>query len=144
MENISEEDVVGIEVMSSFKFLYPAYIKDPATAMLHPLFILEVTTRSGNGAYAFPRSIPGTYWHKPLLFSGSKQFYSPKYAVKQQASLTDLRSTIHWEPNIITDREGKAFVSFYSADRPGTYSIIIEGSDMIGSIGRRTGQISIK
>jgi hypothetical protein len=144
MENITAEDVVGIEVMSSFKFLYPNYMPDPIAAMLHPRFILEVTTRGGRGAYAFAKNTPGTYWHKPLLFTGSKQFYVPKYAVKSPFTLTDLRSTIHWEPNIITDKEGKASVSFYSADRSGTYSFIMEGSDMTGNIGRKTGSITIK
>lgn len=144
MENISAEDVVGIEVMSSFKFLYPNYIKDPWIAMNYPLFILEVTTRGGNGAYAFAKNSIGTYWYKPLLFTGSKQFYSPKYAIKQPLSLTDLRSTIHWEPNLVTDKDGKGTVSFYSADRAGTYSIIMEGSDMNGNIGRKTGTIIVR
>jgi len=79
-----------------------------------------------------------------MLFTGSKQFYSPKYAVKSANSSTDLRSTIHWAPNVVTDKEGKAFVSFYSADRVGSYSIIMEGSDMNGNIGRQAGSVTIK
>lgn len=66
-----------------------------------------------------------------------KQFYCPKYTVKNsnQGIGTDMRSTIHWEPYLKTDENGKANVSFYSADNPGTYTIILEGSDMNGNIG---------
>jgi hypothetical protein len=49
--------------------------------------------------------------------------------------LPDIRSTVHWEPNVITDAEGKATISFYSSDKPTTYSIVIEGSDMNGKAG---------
>jgi hypothetical protein len=48
---------------------------------------------------------------------------------------TDLRSTIHWEPNLITDENGKATVSFFSADKPADYTVIMEGTDLEGNIG---------
>ena len=144
MENISAEDIKGIEVMSSFKYLYPKYEPNFYAAFWNQPFILEITTRAGNGAFAYKKPVPGTYWYRPMLFTGSKQFYSPKYAVKSPITSTDLRSTIHWAPNIVTDKDGKAFVSFYSADRAGTYSIIMEGSDMNGNIGRQTGIIIVR
>jgi hypothetical protein len=83
------------------------------------------------------------YLYKPIPFSFPAEFYRPKYPLNKLEGLPDLRSTIHWEPNIITDKEGKASVSFYSSDLPGQYSIIVEGTDMNGSIGflRRTIEI---
>ncbi|HCN85191.1 MAG TPA: hypothetical protein DIT07_16475, partial [Sphingobacteriaceae bacterium] len=146
MENITAEDIKGIEIMDSFNYIYPTYItKFEVAWKIQPyIFILEITTRSGHGAFAYMKNIPGTYWYRPMLFTSSKQFYSPKYTVKSPITLTDLRSTIHWAPNIVTDKEGKAFVSFYSADKVGSYSVIMEGSDMNGNIGRQTGTITIK
>jgi len=73
----------------------------------------------------------------------AKTFYRPRYTVRDTSVLIDLRSTIHWEPDVITDKEGKAIVSFYSADRPGTYTVILEGSDMNGNIGYQRKKIII-
>ena len=56
--------------------------------------------------------------------------------------MTDIRSTIHWQPDITTDKKGEATVSFYTADNPASYSIIMEGSDLKGSFG--TTRTSIK
>jgi len=56
---------------------------------------------------------------------------------------TDLRSTIHWEPNVITDRDGKATVSFYSADKPADYTATIEGTDLNGNLGYSSKKIKV-
>ena len=54
------------------------------------------------------------------------------------------RSTVHWEPNVITDKEGKASILFYTADNPGSYTVILEGSDMQGNLGVTSGGIIVK
>ena len=142
------EDIKGIEFMSSIKYKMAYDPKGTIPAeigCLHcppPPVWLEITTWDGNGSLM--KKIAGTYLYKSLPFAGRQQFYRPKYAVKDIVGPKDLRSTVHWEPNVITDKDGKAFVSFYSADSPGTYSVIMEGSDMNGNIGRQTGTITIK
>ncbi|HCN85192.1 MAG TPA: hypothetical protein DIT07_16480, partial [Sphingobacteriaceae bacterium] len=131
-ENLDAADIKGIEVMTTpkYQFRYKhAYLNDPKEDPNKHAWI-EVTTRGGKGPFTHKGT--GIYVYKPMPFTGYKQFYSPKYSVKSPLILTDLRSTIYWEPDIITDKDGKAIVSFYSADRPGTYSIITEGSDMNG------------
>jgi len=145
--NITAEDVKGIEIMSDPRY-NGRYKSDFAFKYIGSLSIIstdfayvEVTTRSGNGAYMKHPS--GVYLYKPMFYVNSAAFYRPRYVVKTNP-ISDFRSTIHWEPDIVTDKEGKAIVSFYSADRPGTYSITMEGSDMNGSIGRQTGTITIK
>lgn len=64
-----------------------------------------------------------------------KQFYRPRNLSKQKDSTTDARSTIHWEPNVITDTNGKAIISFYSSDKAGAYTVTIEGADMNRGVG---------
>ena len=146
MDYLTAEDITGIEILKTPQY---AWAYDPAIMKKMigcrecpppPLF-LEVTTRSGNGA--FLKKTPGVYLYKPLPISFPTEFYRPKYLVNKVEGLADLRSTIHWEPNIITDAEGKANISFYSADLPAQYSIIMEGTDMNGGIGffRKTIQI---
>ena len=146
MNYFNAEDIRGIEIMSSNKFEM-AYNKDIVSTKMWakwdeaPMYI-HITTRSGKGS--FTRKIQGVDLYKPMPFASTKQFYSPRYSITDKADGKDQRSTIHWEPNIMTDNEGKAVISFYSADNPGTYSIMMEGSDMNGSIGRQTGTITIK
>lgn len=135
------EDVVGIEHMFNTKYTlsYSGVTilgRDPRTTTgFNTHTYIEITTRTGHGP--FMKVTPGTYLYKPLAFTFPKQFYSPKYTAnnKNTALGTDMRSTIFWEPNIVTDATGKATVSFYSADKAADYSVIIEGTDMNGGLG---------
>jgi hypothetical protein len=63
---------------------------------------------------------------------------------KNIAPGSDLRSTIYWAPNVVTDEAGRASLSFYSADKPGTYNVIIEGTDLNGNVGCYRQKIKIK
>jgi hypothetical protein len=73
----------------------------------------------------------------PRGFNLSREFYSPKYdAAKSSAVGIDLRSTIYWNPKVVTDKTGNASVDYYNADGKGTYRAVIEGIDSDGNIGR--------
>jgi hypothetical protein len=105
--------------------------------------IIEITTRSGHGPY-LPFT-PGVYLYKPLSFSLPKAFYSPRYKTKTIKTVEpDMRSTLHWVPNLITDNNGNAKVSFYSSDSNAPYNINIQGSDMNGNIGSAAIKINTK
>ncbi len=72
-------------------------------------------------------------------FSTSREFYSPSYNAENITNATpDLRSTIYWKPDILTDNEGKATIEFYNADVSGKYNVIIEGISGDGKIGSET------
>lgn len=137
------EDIKGIEVMSTGKYYmrYMSEFGEPEDRFGDHAYI-EVTTRGGKGPY-LKKSV-GTYLYKPLAFSLAKKFYAPKYSSGNTADMTDIRSTIHWEPNIVTDENGKATVTFYTADNPGSYSLIIEGADMKGNFGAKSSLIRIE
>jgi len=83
------------------------------------------------------------YLYKPIALSWPKEFYKPKYAFRDTVKRVDLRSTIDWEPNIVTDSTGKATVSFYAASEPSTYSIIMEGTDFNGNIGYKLIKVKV-
>lgn len=138
------EDVIGIEFMFQTKYTtnYLFTYGTPPPFGKPPIY-LEITTRSKKGP--FMQVTPGTYLFKTIPFSVAKQFYSPKYTIKNKASAmgTDMRSTIFWEPNVITDKEGKATVSFYSADKSSNYTVIMEGSDMNGQLGYGKSEIKV-
>jgi hypothetical protein len=139
MNYLEAEDIKGIEIMNSVKYAvaynpnYPHMVATVPDRYL-PIY-LEVTTYSGNGA--FYKKTPGTYLYRPIPFTLPTQFYSPKYTIANKAVAigTDMRSTLHWEPNLITNAEGKATVSFFTADKPANYTLIIEGINGEGEVG---------
>ena len=137
------EDIKGIEVMAnpSHATRYVTRFLDPMASPTAHAFI-EVTTRSGHGP--FVKKTAGTYVYRPMPFTLPQQFYAPKYAPNSIPNMTDIRSTIHWEPNLITGSDGKATVSFYTADIPGKYTVLIEGADLKGSIGTKRSSITVK
>ncbi|MFD2743184.1 hypothetical protein [Sphingobacterium populi] len=70
--------------------------------------------------------------------SSAKEFYRPRYEVESDRTFTnDLRTTIHWEPFLTPDENGKASFEFYTSDEPGIYRIIMEGVGLNGKIGRK-------
>ncbi len=79
-----------------------------------------------------------------MPFITPKEFYSPEYTAGSIADMSDIRSTIYWAPNIITDKEGKATINFYAADNSGSYTIIMEGVDLQGHLGLKRKQLIIK
>jgi len=140
----SAEDIKGIEVMHSTKYA-STYVPMRYVEVIHPSDIayIEITTRSGNGPGI--HNTPGTYLYKPLPFSLPRQFYTPKYTViNKNHPAKDLRSTIFWKPDLVTDKDGNASVSFYSADKTGSYTIISEGTDLDGHIGSFRSKIHIR
>jgi hypothetical protein len=127
LESHTAEDIKGIEVTTTSN---PDYA------------FIEITTRSGHGPII--DNTPGMYLYKPLALSWPRQFYKPKYTVKDTSNHTpDLRSVIDWEPDIVTGMDGKAAVTLYPLNKPATYTVIIEGSDMNGSVGYHIQKIKI-
>lgn len=104
------------------------------------IVFLMITTRSGKGLFSRPS--PGIVFYRPVPLCLPRDFYRPKYAVNSITPVAP-RPTLHWQPDLITDRAGKATLSFYAADKPGTYTVTIEGVDLTGNFGHQTGTIVI-
>lgn len=66
----------------------------------------------------------------------SKEFYVPKYDVNyQETGVPDYRIAVHWEPRVITDKNGEATVSFYNSDDLSTIKVMLEGISLLGAPG---------
>ncbi len=136
------QDIKGIEVISSAQYALRYKSRYFPEEPLDKYAFIEITTRGGHGPLI--DNTPGMYLYKPLALNWPKQFYKPKYAVKDTTKrLPDLRSTIAWEPDVITDANGKATVWFYAADKPATYTVIVEGSDLNGGLAYKRQKIII-
>jgi hypothetical protein len=77
-------------------------------------------------------------------YSKERHFYSPKYDVSKNIMTNDLRSTIYWNPAVITDKTGKASVGYFNADGKGIYRAVIEGIDSDGNPGRYIYRYTVK
>jgi hypothetical protein len=100
--------------------------------------VLIITTKRGESNYEVRRYAPGVVTYSPKGYYKVRAFYSPRYDdPKTNVSVPDLRSTIYWNPNIVTDKDGKASFDYFNADTKGTYRMVIEGIDADGNLGRK-------
>ena len=75
-----------------------------------------------------------------------RKFYSPQYETEQQRNsrLPDLREVLYWTPEVPFDKNGKASISFYSSDQPGTYQLVLQGMDAQGRMVVRNEELRMK
>jgi len=100
--------------------------------------VLIITTKQGGGLAAKDIASIGILPITPMGFYKAREFYSPKYDNTELASKQrDLRSTIYWKPELVTDKDGNASFEYYNADGTGTYKVVIEGIDSNGNLGRQ-------
>ena len=85
-----------------------------------------------------------TYY--PKGYQAVKLFYLPRYIGprQKQSEQVDLRSTIYWNPNVITDKTGNTNLEYYNGDSQGSYRVTIEGMDKDGNLGRQVYRYNVK
>ncbi|TWR25861.1 hypothetical protein FPZ43_16400 [Mucilaginibacter pallidiroseus] len=153
VDNISLKGMFGTFFTDPMNGAAMAYIKEllnyvPASSvksikLYGPVInVIFITTRGGHGPWIKPTR--GLYVYHPLPFQTTRKFYQPRYAANENTGQPDLRSTIFWEPNMVTDANGKATLSFYTADKPGTYTINVQGTDLNGRFGVYTSKIKVQ
>lgn len=82
---------------------------------------------------------------RPKGFSIQREFYSPKYVnAAATYNFNDLRSTIYWNPKVLTNATGGLSLEYYNADGKGTYKAVIEGVDKNGNVGRYVYRYTVK
>jgi len=109
--------------------------------------VLIITTRRGDQPRKYSAELytPGIVTYHPQGLYEARLFRSPDYSLEEEKpGMKDLRSTIYWNPNIFTDKNGESHLSFYTADEPGVYQIVIEGIDMQGHLGRSVSYIHVE
>ncbi len=128
---LSPSDVEGVEVLMGPHFA-AIYGSRAAGG------VIIITTKRARKLNEYYRYAPGVVTYMPKGFYKARQFYSPQYDNPHtNQKMTDLRSTIYWNPNIITDKDGKASFSYFNADGKGTYRVVIEGIDADGNLERQ-------
>nr|WP_294899073.1 TonB-dependent receptor plug domain-containing protein [uncultured Pedobacter sp.] len=130
VNSINMSDIESIEVLKSIG--YTAIYGGRGGGA-----IIILNTKTGKSGFT-DAYIPGLVTYSPKGIVKWKEFYVPNYAdPKVNTKVADLRTTIYWAPNIITDSLGHANVSFYNGDNTGKYRVILEGTDLNGHLARK-------
>ena len=98
----------------------PQLIDNPA-AKHEDIYLIYLTLKTGaldKKEYDVIREEINGYYE-------ARMFYSPKQETPN--TKPDLRTTIHWEPNIATNEKGEATISYYNADPKTKIRIVVEG-----------------
>lgn len=129
-------------MLSSVSISDIAYIK-----VLRPPFMgsvgggaggaIAVYTKKGNDV----KPAPGAGLPKTIVtgYSSVKEFYSPNYKDLSASAdvVADYRSTLYWNPAILTDASRKkVMVEFYNNDITKAFRVVLEGVNEIGKMVR--------
>jgi len=133
LNDINTNEIYSIEVLRGGGFLAIYGSNAPGGALVITM------KHGGEGTGYFSSQLSnGITTCRYTGFYKAKAFYTPKYTLpKKDSDTADLRSTIYWNPNIVTDKDGKATATFYNNDTKGAYRVVIEGIDDDGKLGRQ-------
>ena len=135
--NINPADIQAIEILKDLSktAIYGRSASESGVIIL--------TTKRAGDANFVPKNTPGMVVVEPKGYSLIKEFYSPNYEVEGAANIDDHRSTIYWNPNIVTSKNGTANITFFNANEPGLYRIVVEGMDLRGNLSHATYEYSV-
>ena len=97
--------------------------------------VILINTRNGlrkniNSSKTGLKQVYAKGYLGPMLFVGPDY---DKPDIKKSNS-PDLRSTLYWNGNLLTDDNGKATIDFFTADAKTDYSVIIKGVTVSGEM----------
>ncbi|RZK56071.1 MAG: TonB-dependent receptor [Pedobacter sp.] len=128
LDDIVVQDIESIEVLKS---IGNTAIYGSANG------VLVITTKRGGSSTGYNRYAPGIITYNPKGYYAMRQFYSPKYDAANTDTKPDLRTTVYWNPHIVSDASGNASFNYFNTDAPGVYRVVIEGIDANGNLGRK-------
>ena len=132
LNDLDANDIYSIEVLRSGAYLAVYGSNAPGGALV------ITTRRGGEPNYVSSETPSGLITYPFQGFYKARVFYSPQYNnPKAISEANDFRSAIYWQPNIITDKDGKASFEYFNSDTKGTYRVVVEGIDDNGNLGRR-------
>jgi len=107
--------------------------------------VIMITTKRGEITFAKNENF-NIKKISPLGYQSAKEFYSPQYQTKEEKNNPnpDLRTTIYWNPDLKTEKEGNVDINFYTSDASTSYSMVIEGITIYGSLVYSVQKISRK
>ena len=67
-------------------------------------------------------------------YDTAREFYAPDYSIPKdnESGQPDERTTLHWAPSVMIGDSGEATLEFYTGDRTGEYTVVVEGLSRSG------------
>ena len=105
---------------------------------------LLFTTKRGVGVLRKTYT-PNVVNINPRGYNVVREFYSPVYNNDGNDSrVADLRSTLYWNPSLMTGADGKVKFNFFNSDGLGSHRILVEGINADGTLGRQIFKYEVK
>ena len=137
LNDLNANDIYSIEVLRSgaTRSIYGSSIAGGGALVIT---MRHGGERSADSTYMTSTAPAGLITYPFKGYFRAKSFYTPKYDhTKKDNEPLDLRTTVYWNPNVITDKDGKASLEFFNNDAKGIYRVVVEGIDDDGNLGRR-------
>ena len=106
LNELTPDDIYSIEVLNSAGYLAIYGAGAPNGALI-------ITRKTGREIANSRKAAVGLITYSFKGFYKSRQFYSPNYDKPQPANSRDARSTIYWNPDVITGKNGKASIGIF-------------------------------
>lgn len=135
-----DEEVLAINVESIEVLRSGEYTKWYGGA---PGGVLVITSKSTVINKDYASFAAGIMTYIPTGYSAIREFYSPKYEPNTNDK-PDLRTTVYWHPNLISDQNGKFNVNYFNTEQAGNYRMVIEGMDNLGNLARKVYTYEVK
>lgn len=137
--NFSNESMISPEEIESISVLKSA----EATALYGNRGsngVVIITTKRGsyNSYYSNKPRAPkyNSAQISPRRFTATREFYIPPASQRNVSIRKDFRTTVYWQHSLITDKRGRAEISFPNNDAISAFRITAEGFSASGSLGR--------
>lgn len=72
-----------------------------------------------------------------------KEFYNPVYDGDYADNAADFRNTLFWKPDVVTDENGVAEVTFYTSDINSKFRVVVEGVTGDGLLGSNSTELKV-
>ncbi len=105
--------------------------------------VIIITTKTGTAKSVSEIKSPGILNYSTKGYYAIRQFYSPQYDTNSDPK-PDLRTTVYWNPHLVSDTHGKASFNIFNTDQAGTYRIVVEGIDAVGNLARKIFTYQVK
>ena len=143
IQDIPPSEVKSFELINSAHGFFKLYMD--VFPWAHPLeapkfgSVIAIYTYAGKGLYGVEKP-KGLLKVSIPVFSAPREFYAPKHEnlSPQDWIKPDLRSLIHWTPEIWTDDNGKAEITYYNSDKTTPVMVVVEAITEDGKIGYET------
>lgn len=122
--NINSKEIERADIIST-RYFFAEYIFDGIVSFVSRKGNLSVLDADNSIFRQVYESYPET-----------EKFYSPDYSsgVLKENRIPDFRNTLYWNPDLNTEKNGKAGISFYTSDEKGRYTILVNGISSEGII----------